>query len=74
MNNHEGLKRQKSICDKYHHPLSYVGWRLFVCLDAFHQNRQLFSHVGTISCLPGLNQWQYQAEDLVSCSNLTLYH
>ena len=29
---------------------------LFVCVDVFHQSQQFFSHVGTISCLPELNQ------------------
>ena len=28
---------------------------LFVCVDALSPSQQFFSHVGTISCLPGLN-------------------
>ena len=27
----------------------------FVCVDALHPGKQLFSHVVTFSCLPGLN-------------------
>ena len=27
----------------------------FVCVDALHPSKQLFSHVETFSCLPGLN-------------------
>ena len=30
---------------------------IFVCVDALHPNQQSFSHVGMISCLPGLNQY-----------------
>ena len=30
---------------------------LFVCVDALHPSQQFFSHVRTISCLPGLNQY-----------------
>ena len=26
-----------------------------VCVDALHPNQQLLSHIGTFSCLPGLN-------------------
>ena len=29
---------------------------LFVCVDALHPIQYLFSHVGTFSCLTGLNQ------------------
>ena len=29
---------------------------LFVCADALHPSKQIFSHVGMISCLAGLNQ------------------
>ena len=32
-----------------------------VCVDALYPSQQFFSHVGIISHLPGLNQ--YQAED-----------
>ena len=38
----------------------------FVCVDAVCPSLQFFSHVGTISCPPGLNQ--HLAEDVVSCS------
>ena len=37
-----------------------------VCFDALHPSQQTFSHVRTISCLPGLNQ--YWVVDKVSCS------
>ena len=30
---------------------------IFVCFDALHPSQQFFSHVGMISCLPGLNQY-----------------
>ena len=39
---------------------------LFVCVGALHRSQQSFSHVGMISCLPGLNQ--YEAEDKVCCT------
>ena len=39
---------------------------LFVCVDALHPSQKYFSHVETISSLPGLNQ--YSAEDKVHCS------
>ena len=29
----------------------------FVCFDALHPRKQFFSHVKTISYLPGLNQY-----------------
>ena len=38
---------------------------LFVCVDALRPSQQYFSHVKTISCFPGLNQ--YLAEDKVYC-------
>ena len=30
---------------------------LFVCVDALHPSQQYFSHLGTISCPPGLKQY-----------------
>ena len=39
---------------------------LFVWFGALCLDQQFFSHVWTIACLPGLNQ--YQAADKVSCS------
>ena len=39
----------------------------FVPVDALCPSQQFFSHVGTISCLPLLNQ--YDAVDKVSCSS-----
>ena len=29
---------------------------VFVCFDALHPSQRFFSHMGMISCLPGLNQ------------------
>ena len=40
----------------------------FVCFDALQPSQQFFSHVRSLSCLPGLNQ--YKAEDKVSCSRI----
>ena len=44
--------------------LPYTG-NLCLCL-ALSPSQQLFSHVKTISCLPGLNR--YKAEDKEACS------
>ena len=35
----------------------HVNGCFFVCVDALHPSQQFFSHVGTISYLPGLNQY-----------------
>ena len=39
----------------------FVGIRVrdayFVCVGALHPSREFFSHAGTISCLPGWNQY-----------------
>ena len=37
----------------------------FFCIDALCPSQQFFSHVGTISCFPGFNQY---AADKGSCS------
>ena len=29
----------------------------FVCVDSLHPGQKIFSHVRTISCVPGLNQY-----------------
>ena len=39
------------------------SWMSCTCVYALHPSQQVFSHVGTISVLPGLNQ--YLVEDKV---------
>ena len=60
---HEVQVPVKVLCKVWLYPIYFM---MLVCVDALHPSQQLFSHVGMISCLPGLNQ--YQAEDKVSCS------
>ena len=38
------------------HPCGSMG-ELFVCVNALHPSQQFFSHVRTIPCLLGLNQF-----------------
>ena len=42
-----------------------------VCVDVLRLSQQLFSHVGTIFCLPGLNQ--YKADSQVTCTGQPRY-
>ena len=37
-------------------PENKVNGTINVCFDALRPSQQFFSHVRTISCLPGLNQ------------------
>ena len=41
----------------------FIRYLIFVYFDALHPSQQYFSHVVSISCLPGLNQ--YLAADKV---------
>ena len=46
----------KVLCKVCFYPIYYM----LVCVDALHSSKQFFSHVGTISCLPGLSQYTKQ--------------
>ena len=63
-------KNNKKITQYAELTPSYCGFAGFARVDALHPSQQLFNHVGTISCLPGLNQ--YKEEDKVSCSRTQL--
>ena len=43
--------------DPKHGIIKELHCSLFGCVDALHPSQSFFSHVGTISCLPGLNQY-----------------
>ena len=59
-----------ALCTDYPTVTSYfIGMPasedLFVCVDTLHPSQQSFSHVGTISCFPGVNQ--YISKQRIKC-------